>query len=272
MGYIYKITNKINNKVYIGQTKNLIKYRWQHHLWKANHPEQLDTDYPLYRAMRKYGIQNFSIEEIEQTNDLNIKEKYWIKYYNSVTPNGYNCDLGGAGVSKFNHQEILNYFLTIGNQNVSKTAKYFNCSLVTVLKILEQNDLSGLGKYQPVYQINISTGEIIRQFNSLVEAREFYNIGRTQMWSAVHGQAKTAAGYAWCKIQDLDKFILTEHIDNKTIKIQCIETNQIFNSISSAVDWLKSNTKFINASAANICKAYKGERKTAYGFHWKIFD
>ena len=55
--------------------------------------------------MRKYGIENFSIKEIENISDnlLNDREIYWIKEYNSYVPNGYNCDLGGAGVSKFNH-------------------------------------------------------------------------------------------------------------------------------------------------------------------------
>lgn len=156
MGYIYKITNLLDNKIYIGQTKNLIKYRWQHHVWKANHPEKEDTDYPLYRAMRKYGINNFLIEELEQidNNELNEHEQYWIKKLNTYVPNGYNCDFGGAGASKFDHQEILNYFLSDGEYNASKTSRHFNCSLVTVLKILENNNLKGTGHCQPIYQID----------------------------------------------------------------------------------------------------------------------
>lgn len=270
MGYIYKITNDINNKVYIGQTKNLIKYRWEHHLWKGKHPEKPDTDYPLYRAMRKYGIIHFSIFEIEEISDekLNEREQYWIQQYHSYVPNGYNCDLGGAGASKFNHQEILNYFLTTGQKNASKTARYFDCSITTVLKILEKNNLEGQGHFQPIYQINIDSGEIINEFESLTAAQEKLQIGKTQLWNAINGQAKTAGGYAWCKVQDYDSFILEEHIDNKKIKICCKETGQIFESFVAAAKWLKENNYSNNPSIANITKVCNGQRKTAYKFHW----
>ena len=52
------------------------------------------------------------------------------------------------GASKFDHQKILNYFLNEGNRNASKTARYFGCNITTVLKILEENDLSGQGSLQ----------------------------------------------------------------------------------------------------------------------------
>lgn len=270
MGYIYKITNNINQKVYIGQTKNPIKYRWQHHIWKGKNPDKPDTDYPLYRAMRKYGIENFSIEEIENISDdlLNDREIYWIKEYNSYVPNGYNCDLGGAGASKFDHQEILNYFLTTGQKNASETARYFKCDIATVLKILEENNLEGQGHLQPIYQIDINSGKIINEFESLVMAQQQIKIGKTQLWYAVNGQAKTAGGYAWCKVQDYDNFKLEEHIDNKKIKICCQETGEIFESAHEAARWLKNNKYSINPTHSNIMKVCNGQRKTAYGFHW----
>lgn len=84
---IYKITNKTNNKVYIGQSIN-IEQRWKTHLKKSR---ILNT--PLYQAMRKDGIENFLFEVIEECNQeqLNNKEKYWINYYNSTNSNkGYN--------------------------------------------------------------------------------------------------------------------------------------------------------------------------------------
>ena len=56
MGYIYKIVNKINNKVYIGQTTRTIDIRWKQHLNNINH-----VDTHLYRAMKNYGPENFSI-------------------------------------------------------------------------------------------------------------------------------------------------------------------------------------------------------------------
>lgn len=87
--WIYKITNIRNNKVYIGQTIRPIKQRFHRHLNDAVN-NILDTHFA--RAIRKYGKDNFIIEEIDtaQTQDeLNQKEQYWIKFYNSVEE-GYN--------------------------------------------------------------------------------------------------------------------------------------------------------------------------------------
>lgn len=92
--YIYKITNLINNKVYIGQTKDLHK-RWKEHCGCAS--DRRYTNY-LYNAMRKYGIDNFKMEIIEgPTSDYNEREKYWISYYNSFLDKnkGYNMTPGG---------------------------------------------------------------------------------------------------------------------------------------------------------------------------------
>lgn len=92
--YIYKITNLINGKLYIGQTKN-IKNRWHEHCLESasNRKNQI-----LYNAMRKYGINNFKIEIIEgPVKDYNEREKYWISYYNTYLDRtkGYNMTPGG---------------------------------------------------------------------------------------------------------------------------------------------------------------------------------
>ena len=87
--WIYKITNIQNNKVYIGQTIRPIEQRFKRHLNDALH-NILDTH--LARAIRKYGKDSFIIEEIdtaETQDELNKKEQYWIRYYNSVE-DGYN--------------------------------------------------------------------------------------------------------------------------------------------------------------------------------------
>ena len=96
---IYKITNKINNKVYIGQTKQYEKRMKQHK--KAPFDENKSTyDYPLYRAIRKYGLENFDFEKIEEnissTDEMNRKEIEYIKKYNARNPKfGYNRAYGG---------------------------------------------------------------------------------------------------------------------------------------------------------------------------------
>ncbi len=86
---IYKITNKINGKIYIGQTIRPVDVRWRCHCQKGN---------ALFNAINKYGKENFTIEEIDRAcsiNELNEKEIFWIKELNCVAPNGYNLRLGG---------------------------------------------------------------------------------------------------------------------------------------------------------------------------------
>ena len=100
MGYIYKITNKENNKLYIGQTtKEKPRERFSQHRYLATHPDQEKSVSYLHRAMTLEGIDNFEFEVIEEVNnsELNEREKYWILFYNSKTPNGYNLTDGGEG-------------------------------------------------------------------------------------------------------------------------------------------------------------------------------
>lgn len=89
---IYKFTNKINNKSYIGQSVNIEK-RKKEHIQNINNYK---IDSTLYQALRKYGIMNFSFEVLEECDkqELNEKEKYWIQYYDSYN-NGYNMTPGG---------------------------------------------------------------------------------------------------------------------------------------------------------------------------------
>ena len=74
---IYKITNSINSKVYIGQTAYSLKKRFSEHINRAKSEPSITR--PLYNAIRKYGAENFIIEEIESNltkEEANIREQY----------------------------------------------------------------------------------------------------------------------------------------------------------------------------------------------------
>ena len=97
---IYKWENRINHKCYIGQSIDLNK-RLAHHFSNIKNNRY---DNPLYRAIKKYGLENFDvtiIEVLEASDDLKSKlderEKYYIQKYNSYGKNGYNQTLGGDG-------------------------------------------------------------------------------------------------------------------------------------------------------------------------------
>ena len=94
---IYCIVNKINNKVYIGQTKQKFVKRYWHHLWCLRKNKH-DNRY-LQKSFNKYGGQNFKfivIHVLCTNEDINELEKNYIKKYNSFK-NGYNLTLGGDG-------------------------------------------------------------------------------------------------------------------------------------------------------------------------------
>jgi len=91
---IYKVTNRINGKVYIGQTKQSLQKRWSNHCCKNSHCSI------LHSAIEKYGAENFTVEQIDVAatkDELDKKEIFWISHYNSIAPNGYNISSGGNG-------------------------------------------------------------------------------------------------------------------------------------------------------------------------------
>lgn len=97
--YIYKITNLIDGKVYIGQTNNP-NNRWKEHcrLGSCTYINNKHKSSHLYLAMKKYGIENFSFQVIEEVSAFyNEREVYWIQYYNSYLDKtkGYNLTIGG---------------------------------------------------------------------------------------------------------------------------------------------------------------------------------
>ena len=93
-GIIYVITNTVNGKQYIGQTINALDLRWRDHVWYA----QSGFNRPLPRAIRKYGVKAFVINQIDAAKtpeELNEKEVYHITQLKTLSPNGYNLTSGG---------------------------------------------------------------------------------------------------------------------------------------------------------------------------------
>lgn len=110
-GSIYLIKNSINNKVYIGQTIQPVEKRFHQHLrLSATNSKQA-----IHKAMKGIGKNNFSFEILETNlktyDELNEKEEFYIRKYNSIAPNGYNLCPGGAKWRKlpkyFNEDQIL---------------------------------------------------------------------------------------------------------------------------------------------------------------------
>ena len=114
--YIYKITNKINGKSYIGQTIKDIKSRWENHCKKTSNCSA------IYNAIQKYGKDNFIVEEIGGANsqsELNYQEWLMIFRYDTLAPNGYNLRQGGGSKGK-THETTKS---KLSNINIGKKLK-----------------------------------------------------------------------------------------------------------------------------------------------------
>lgn len=139
---IYKITNKVNGKVYVGQTSYSAEQRFVGHCINAF---ELNCDYFLSKALRKYGKENFSVEvlkEVDTKKEANFFEKYFIKQFNSnIREFGYNMTDGGEG----------------GNTYLMKTSEEMD---IIKSKISIANSGGNNGNAHHLYMKNILTDEV----------------------------------------------------------------------------------------------------------------
>lgn len=212
MPYIYKIINNINGKIYIGKTNFTVEKRWKEHC-KDFKKESLQKR-PLYSAMKKYGIENFSIEEIEfleTPQQAEEREKYWIEYFNSFK-NGYNATIGGDGKTYIDYDLVVATYQQLKNQK--ETALKLNISQDSVHNILElrkqkiysQKEIAQatVGKCVDMFDLS---NNYLRSFKSIWEAAKFMvdnkltncktSTIKQHISEVCKGRRKTAAKYIW---------------------------------------------------------------------------
>lgn len=206
MAYIYQITNDINDKIYVGKTEFPIEKRWQEHCSDAFRDR--NEKRPLYSAMRKYGIDHFHIELLEETNNPEEREIYWIENKRSFK-NGYNATMGGDGKKYIDYDLVIATYQEV--QNVAETARILGIDRSHTSMILRNNNISilsgdeinqkRLGKIVNQYSLN---GEYIQSFPSAKAAADA--LGKTTSTSkgatshitdVCRGKRKTAYGFIW---------------------------------------------------------------------------
>lgn len=159
---IYCITNRINDKKYIGQTIGSLRKRWIQHQSSA----RTDKNFPLYNAIRKYGADNFTVEQIDiaaTQKELDQKEIYWGTKLNALSPEGYSLRFGqGKGIisdetrkkisiSKMGHKTWLGRHLSSEHKlKISKSKKEIsNGERNPAHKLTEQQVVEIRRKYVP---------------------------------------------------------------------------------------------------------------------------
>lgn len=287
--YIYKVTNKINGKIYIGKTINFVQRITQHS------KESQENTCKFHEAILKYGICNF-LWEVEcvckNSDDASEKEHELIKKYNSLYPNGYNMTLGRTGGIQYDVKPIICLSLDgefVKRYESASQAGKDGFNVHSVLNSCRSNKhrsknnifmfedeyiKSGPRKYEPskstskkpVIQCDMS-GNFIAEYESVTEASEDTGINRVSISSQLSGDRKTTGDFIFVykkdfPIKNLDKYTRKRKgekifsVDPKTDKII-----RKYNSIADA-------GRELGVSYKAIHKVVDKPGRTAYGFKW----
>lgn len=209
MAYIYQIINDINNKIYIGKTEFSIDKRFKEHCSDAF--KERNEKRPLYSAMRKYGIEHFHIELIEETDFPEEREKYWIEQKQSFKK-GYNATLGGDGKKYLDYDLIIASYkeiksikdtaisLGISSDSVSNVLRANNISIITSSEVIQK-------KYGKVVNMYDLQNTFLKTFPSVNAAAKYMvenNLTGCKMTTIKQhitevcmGKRKTAAKFKW---------------------------------------------------------------------------
>ena len=211
MAYIYKITNDINGKIYVGKTENTIEKRWKEHC--QDYQKLRCENRPLYRAMNKYGIEHFHIELLERTSEPEERETYWIEKLGTFKY-GYNATMGGDGKKYLDYDVIISTYEEL--QNAVETASLLGITSETVLRVVKASDMEVKSSSEVIREksgkiikmFDANTQELLQVFSTVSDAarylkeagytnaKDIYGIS-AHIGQCANGVRKKAYGFVW---------------------------------------------------------------------------
>lgn len=278
MGYIYKITNSINGKIYVGQTFRDVQERFKEHL-RMGRKEKVGYKSRLYYAIKKYGKDAFSVDTLEECpdNKLNEREIYWIEKLDAFE-NGYNISLGVQKEPKYHSADIL----TLWQQGYSarEIGNIVGISTQIVTKRLKENRITkseiisrgnkkehSTRKHKAVVRISLD-GTETKIYQSLLDASKDTNASTGGICEVCQGKKNLAGGYRWAyyegeeTLKDIKPISITHCIREVH---QYTKDGQYIRSFSS----LSDARKFMGKTTVNtIMVACRDITRTAYGYRW----
>lgn len=284
---IYKIENCINNKIYIGQSIDIAK-RWSSHRADAFNPN-IAKKYKssLYNAIRKYGLDSFQFSIVERcaSEELNDKEMFWIKYYNSNNPKfGYNMTSGGDGSPNANTTKCYQYSLdgyfikefeslVLASEetgtNKTSISRCFSgdCHsaggyMWSLSKVDKIDKYTSQREIIPIYQYS-KDGQLVSIYDSMSIAAEKTKLNVAGICACCAHSKKSFGGYVWRK--EGDEFSYINNQGNNRIELIIVDDNgKIKKEFSSYIE--AQNTMGI--SRRTIQKSYTNHTKDKYGNQW----
>lgn len=302
---IYKITNLINGKVYVGSSVN-IHQRWKREKNAAYNPNDGSYNYPLSRAFRKYGIENFSFEVLEECSQAMLieREQYYVDVYDSLNK-GYNqVNPTQSGtffspqiindikreleINKTDSTEVIGQKYGISGRQVraintgeswfeenrkypirqSLTAKkHYYCSVCGKEIVTNSKYCIDCGHKSERKVTNRPTS------SELINLLKEYNGNFVQVSRLFNVTDNTIR--KWCKGYDIPHHSIDYKIkpnknkqENKKIAQIDKNTNQIIAIFTSPVE----ASRAINKKSNHIIEVCQGKGQTAYGYKWKYLE
>lgn len=267
MGYIYKITNKENGHSYIGQTRCSVISRFEEHLRDAKR-----RDYKFSRALRKYGKDGFDLSVIEQIPDenLNIREKYWIEYYDTFH-NGYNSTLGGDGLLLIDRDAIV--CLWDSGFSIKSIASSLNICVTSIHNYLQDyenytvDESKKRGKKNQMKSVNQYDldGNFVASYDSISDAAKSCGIDRTLISACCRKIRWSGAGYQWRYSDDTKP---SSYVNEQKIK-RAVEKYDMSGSFIEGYRSITDASKSTNIHHSAISSCCAGKRRSAGGYVWR---
>ncbi len=250
--YIYSFTNLINGKKYIGSTIKMPKKRYNEHIYNCFHENAHQYNYPLYQAIRKYGVENFIFEILLekdcQENEIRNIEKDYILKFNTISPNGYN--------QTEDTKHPINTQFAYSKMKETKREKAKRVALI------DENY------------------KIIKIWRSIVDCAEELHIGEKHIAACCRGERHTVDNKIFLWLNNDGNLIIPQYTGviykgkkgttqkqktNKTVVKYDLNTKKELQRYESVALAAREN----NCDSSAIIKVCRGQRHKCGGYGWK---
>lgn len=264
---IYKVTNSLNGKVYVGMTKHDLAFRRMKHIGDARRSSSGSI---FHAAIRKYGVDAFIWEVIDRAGsmeELKTKEKEWILKVNSRCPEGYNLTEGGDGVVSPSECTLL-------KRSRSVLMRYEDDNYAKKHRDAVQSYWDNLSEEDKKIKLNKRRQNQAERGTLGFPKAALIAASQQKKTAAWRKKASDQALKKWREDgykEKWSKSVRGKKAEKKKDFIRCIDNGLVFSSARAGADWCRNNG-FPKAARNNLCLCVNGKYKTFCGMQWERID